>query len=286
MKKSKAVSKEVVKSKLSSKELNEVEFKITAALNKLYDQSPFYYHFLKYLPKKFDIKMPFHAAVAMNKMSKRIHLAINPDMCKEYTVSDFAGLLQHESLHLCYEHLLDPKSKKRSIAMNFNKSCDYLINDVIPEVTNRYGRIRDCLTNARKDFATVLNGQLNTKLTGHPDEIEKYMNELPDDQYDLVKGPLQEVIDKYKKIEPYTFWCTKPAIEHMPEIKDLDFKTITSEELYNILFKSEDDKKDASEKGQMKIRITKGEPGDDHSQMEGQGEEPIRSEELTKEEIQ
>ena len=287
MKKSKAVSKEVTKPKLSSKELNEVEFKITAALNVLYDKSPFYYHFLKFLPKKFDTKLGYAAAVAMHKTSKQIKLVINPERTQEYSVTDFVGLLQHESLHLCFEHLLDPKSKKRNIAMNFNKSCDYLINDHIPEVTTRYRRISDSLKGARGEIATLFNGQLDGKLTGHPDEIEKFMDEMSREDYEKVQEPLKAIVEKYKKIEPYTFWCTKSAIENIPEIKDLDFRTTTSEELYNILFKKEEGKGqgEGNDKQKMKVQICKGEPGDDHESMEGEGEEPIELDEMTKEEI-
>ena len=279
------MSKELAKPKLSSKELNEIEFKVTAALNKLYDQSPFYYHFLKFLPKQFDTKLGYAAAVVMNMTSKKIRLLINPERTEAFTVADFAGLLQHESLHLCFEHLLDPKSKKRSVAMNFNKACDYLINDHIPEVTNRYGRIRDSLTKARGEFAALFNGQLDGKLTGHPDEIEKFMDEMSQEQFEQVKEPMKAIIEKYKAHEPYTFWCTKTAIEHIPEIKNLDFKTTTSEEIYNILFKKDEGKGKGDEKQQMKLQITKGEPGDDHDSMEGEGQEPIEFDELTKEEI-
>jgi predicted metal-dependent peptidase len=284
-------------SNLSTKELSEVEFRITAALNKLYDHSPFYYHFLRFLPKKFDHKFGYQAAVVMNKLTRRIHLAINPVRCKDYSVNDFVGLLQHESLHLCYEHLLDPKSKgKRSRAMNFNKACDYLINDHIPEVTHRYDRIRDNLAKARGEISQLFNGEFNSKLQGHPDDIEKFMEEMTREQYLKVKEPLEGIINKYKAIEPYTFWCTKPAVEHIPEIKGMNFHEGTSEELYNILFKDKDNKggEGDGEKQKMKIKITKGEPGDDHSTMEEQGEnqsegegegEAIEFDELTNEEL-
>src|SRR5579864_5627928 len=115
--------------KLSPSELKEIEFRITAALNKLYDEAPFYYHFLKYLPKKFDHKLQYPAAVSMDIHSKRIKLLISPEKTKDHNVHDFVGVLQHESLHLCYEHLIDEKYRKKATAMKFNQACDYIIND-------------------------------------------------------------------------------------------------------------------------------------------------------------
>lgn len=282
--------KKVPDSKLTTEEIREIEYKVTAGLNRLYDDAPWYYHFLAHLPKKFDFKLKAVGAVAMERLSKRIKLLLNPDRTDFYNVADFVGLLQHESLHLCFEHLIDDKSKSQRTAMDFNRACDYIINDHVPEVTHRYGRIKDNLAKARQEFAQLFNGQFGSTLTGHPDELEKFMEEkMTPEQYKTVQPKLEEIISRYQRIEPYTFWCTKPAIEHIKEVRNLDFKQTTSEELYNILFKNKnrDGKGEGGEgdKQRMKIKISIGENEDGHDNMEGSGGEPIEMDEITKEEI-
>jgi predicted metal-dependent peptidase len=276
--------------KLTPEEIRDIEYRITAALNRLYDESPFYYHFLAKLPKKFDFKLPAVGAVAMERVSKRIKLLINPNKTDYFNVADFKALLQHESLHICFEHLLDEKIKTRRTAMDCNRAQDYVINDHIPEITHRYGRIKENLTKARQEFATLFNGEFGSKLTGHPDEIEKFMNEMKAEEYDKVRPQLEEIIKKYQQIEPATFWCTRPAIEHMPEVQNLDFKQTTSEELYNILFKKKNRESDGDGEGdgskqRMKIKISMGENEDGHENMEGTGNEPMEIDDITAEEI-
>jgi predicted metal-dependent peptidase len=275
------IMKNEVESKLTRRELKEIEFRVVAALSKLYETAPFYYHFLKQIPKSFDHKMEYAAGVLMDKRSRRVRLVINPEKVKNHSVNDFCILLQHESLHVAFGHLLDSKIKRSSTAMSFNRACDYFINDHIPELINRYPKIKENLGKARAEIADIL-GSFNPKVNGHPDEIEKAINGLTDEQYKEIKPKLEEICDKYTKIEPFTFACTKPAIEHVKEIQGLDFKNTTSNEIYDILFKNRDQE---NEKNKMAIKVSIGEPGDDHDSMEGPDGNPLQTDELLSEEI-
>ncbi len=276
------------KPKLTSKELNDLEFKITAALNRLYDQSPFYYHFLKNLPKKFDFNTDYKAYVAMDPRSKRIHLAISPYKTRNFTVADYCILLQHETLHVCLEHLKDDKYKHQSSAIKFNQACDYIINDHIPELVQRYPRIREVITKMRAEVSQMLlNGQYVTSIPSTEEDIKKAIQDMGEEKYKEVKPKLEEILDKYDAIEPFALGCTKPAIDYMPEVKNLDFKVTTSEELYYILFKEQKNGGGAEgDKGKMIIQITQGSPQDDHKPMEDANDpQHIELDELAKEEI-
>ena len=281
------MSDEKKKPKLSHSELREIEFKVAAALNRLYDNSPFYYYFLQRVPKQFDMKLPHDAAIAMDPKTRRIRLVINPERTKGHGVNDFSELLQHESLHICYEHLIDQKYTKRATAMNFNKACDYILNHQISSVQQRYPNIRRNLGLARGELSDVINSKLGTKLTGDPTELEKAFDSMTKEDYEAMKPDLDKVIDKYKAIDPFTFACTKPAIDHLKEVKNLDFNETTSEELYNILYKKNkgDDGGEGDDKQKMKIKVTIGDPNDGHENLDGQGQEPVEVDEITAEEI-
>jgi predicted metal-dependent peptidase len=101
----------------------------------LLKNSPLYYFILRSINRKYDSNFRAPAAVAMDKQTKQVSLILNPVMLEAFTPEDLKIVFEHEALHLVFKHLFASHHYSASL---YNQATDYIINDNIPDLVQRY----------------------------------------------------------------------------------------------------------------------------------------------------
>jgi predicted metal-dependent peptidase len=123
---------------LSTKQLEEFEFKVAKAMHLLLTTKPLYYYMLSKINRSIDANFQAPAAVTMDKKTYQLKLVLNPVKLAECTARDLKIVCEHEVLHLCFQHLFN---MHRFTADVYNQAADYIINDNIEDLVRRYDEL-------------------------------------------------------------------------------------------------------------------------------------------------
>lgn len=209
---------------------------VSTAIKSLMRQEPYYGLFACGLNKLFDDSIPT-ACVGLNGIN--LELRINEKFWKEQTPDHRIGIIKHELLHICLEHLTI--AKDYCDHERFNKAADYEVNSYIdkkylPDWTLQVEKKKWEPRKGTRWYYNKLAEDPNEQegggdgdgqtLDDHSDFFKEF-SKLTDTQKELVKkqiefqmketakqvkkskgnipGELTEIIDRLFKIEPPVF---------------------------------------------------------------------------------
>jgi predicted metal-dependent peptidase len=170
----------------SSTDKQSFDLKLARALRSMLQTKPLYYFILSKVEKIYDPTFKAPAAVSLNRKTMKIKLILNPLFMKDFTADDLKILLEHEALHLAFNHLFSARKYSQKL---LNQAMDYIINDNIPEFVARYSEL-------------------------------------------LSENPSNKILANC---------CLAPRLSHIPELKNVDIKTMTTNALAAILAKHQVD---------------------------------------------
>lgn len=144
------------------------ELKIFAGLNHIRKSSPHLFSLLDITEINIEEKIPT-ALVFWNKKSKKFNIKISQNFVDNLDSLNLAAIIEHELLHVLFEHLFDDTMPNKQIA---NIAMDSIINDTIKIfLDDKADKLLDSrvkLRNISKDF----NVSKNTSL-----EVYKYLEQ-------------------------------------------------------------------------------------------------------------
>lgn len=108
---------------------------IARYVKKLMINDTFYGLFISSIDKKEDKNIPL-AAVELNKSTMEVTLLINPDTWWDLKDEQKYGVIKHETLHLCFFHLVNYDKYSNKKMANVATDCEinqYIEKDYLPE---------------------------------------------------------------------------------------------------------------------------------------------------------
>ncbi|MBX2986818.1 MAG: hypothetical protein KF802_02875 [Bdellovibrionaceae bacterium] len=122
------------------------EFLFARAMNALMAEAPFYYAVFQRIDRFHSEYLDCAACVGFNSRQNRIEMWFNPKILHKLPEDDFIAVIEHELLHVCFNHLNIQREQKFDRHI-YNIACDYIINDNIPRIVKQYPKLE------RKEYA-------------------------------------------------------------------------------------------------------------------------------------
>lgn len=212
---------------------------MTSALHQLYSETPYYYDVICNLGIIADTKLQAPGAIVFNKKRGTMNMHINPEMTKDWSSHHLKILLAHEVLHVIFAHL-----SIKGYNYNWNKACDLIINNNIPDYVKMYPEIEKCLDKLILEMNDYHQKNYGVQFDMFNQEgLYELFQNMSEEERKKYQVDVKEIQDRCAGGNPLTLGFTWPVIRRHPKMQGVtydQFTAMNSHDLYMRLFLEEE----------------------------------------------